>query len=131
MDISESMLSRRLVIFSEGQMHFRCEGGEYCEDTRLTPNSPKHNQHAAYDPSSTSLLRGAPRGRGFEIFQDLVAQYSRRELSYSEDVLNDFPGIINALRPFGNTGQYWLAGLPLERLVKSSLWIPTIRFPQT
>jgi hypothetical protein len=127
------MLSRRLIIFSEGQMHFRCEGGEYCEDTRVVSNASKASKPeqppAAYDRNSTSLLRGAPRGQGFKIFQDLVAQYSQRELSFPDNILDAFSGIINALRPFGDVDQYWIAGLPLKRLVESLLWLPTYQMP--
>ncbi|KAK0121897.1 hypothetical protein ONS95_010174 [Cadophora gregata] len=124
----ESKLSRRLIIFSDGQMHFRCEGGEFCEDTRIETQSRTGEPGRAYSPFlSTSLLLGAPHGRGFDIFQDLVAQYSQKVLSYPEDILNGFSGIINALKPFGTIGQYWISGLPVEgsRLVDSLLWIPT------
>ncbi|KAF8857897.1 hypothetical protein BDZ45DRAFT_743903 [Acephala macrosclerotiorum] len=111
----ESKLSRRLIVFSDGQVHFRCEGGEYCEDTRV--ESPRFKQTEYENPfQSMSLLHGAPQGRGFEIFQDLVSQYSLKHLSLPNDILNGFSGIINALRPFGAIGQNWRAGLPLDRL---------------
>ena len=124
----ESKLSRRLIVFSEGQMHFRCEGGEYCEDTRVgkpTRSGALGWENGPY--SSTSLLLGAPHGMGFRIFQDLVAHYSQKVLTYPEDILNGFSGIINALKPFGAIGQYWISGLPVQGpgLIDSLLWIPT------
>ncbi|KAH9219794.1 hypothetical protein DL95DRAFT_383998 [Leptodontidium sp. 2 PMI_412] len=73
--------------------------------------------------SPTFTLHKILDGRGFEIYQELVAQYSQKELSFPEDILNGFSGIINALKPFGNVGQYWISGLPVggNRLVILSM----------
>lgn len=115
-------------------MHFKCEGGHFCEDTSAvaTPKGTRTAQpgYAYMDTKSKSLLGGAPYGDGFGIFQDLVAQYSQRQLTNSDDVLNGFSGIVNALRPFGSIGQYWCAGMPLGRnLVESLSWFPTYNMP--
>lgn len=58
----------------------------------------------------------------FNIYEDLVKSYCRRELSYQSDILNAFAGIMSALQE--HFGWRFLSALPEEALDLALLWKP-------
>lgn len=133
----ETMLSRRLLYFTEAQAYFQCSCGICCEDSigeyhdpaahfAITTNlwnpknlynaDPDHNYgelsivHSMYSSESDAL--GA--------YNTFVSYYLRRDLSYSEDILNAFDGLLHIFERSMDT-RFWY-GLPEKWFDHALLW---------
>ncbi|PVH95793.1 HET-domain-containing protein [Periconia macrospinosa] len=102
----EYILSSRRLIFNDGLVRWECAEGEWQEDFQ---GKLKH-EIEAYKifkrPGETFSI--FPRQ---EHLMDLIGEYSTRELSYEEDILNAFTGVMGALCKSWKGG--FLSGLPL------------------
>jgi hypothetical protein len=61
----------------------------------------------------------------WEIYLELVRQYSQKELSYPSDELAAFEGIMRRLSSTWNTK--FLAGLPISALLTTLHWVPSCK----
>ena len=106
----EAVLSRRCIVFTAEQMFFVCRQESMCEsiDYRV-PQSKSSQFQEPKSPLHTIL--GIPRRRDGEVQKPMLShyihEYTKRNLSREEDVLNAFRGIL-ARCPHQS---YW--GLPI------------------
>jgi len=111
--LQEAMFSRRLLVFYKDGLHWEC----IC-------SAPKH------DSLSLHNLWNAPTGAYSFIesnlpdlseFARLVDEYNIRKLSFPEDVLKAFAGIVTALRATKFPGGF-RSGLPVDFFDIALLW---------
>jgi hypothetical protein len=115
----EYQFSIRALIFVNERVYFQCIHGCYGE-TRLTwpfRGPPKIN---SVDSRLSSLEE-------FEKYLQHVQEYSKRVLTYEEDVLNAFSAILEDYATRNNTGLCW--GLPQDRFSLALMWVNNIESP--
>ncbi|KAL7895199.1 HET domain-containing protein [Trichoderma sp. TUCIM 5745] len=99
----ESFLSRRIVIFAKQQLIFRCQTQIHCED--------------GHDGNYTGVLVGAIRGQIFDVWRDVVKEYSAKDIHDPFDCFGAFSGVSRTLQKAlaqaktGNNNPRYLAGL--------------------
>jgi hypothetical protein len=91
----ERILSRRNVVFVNGQVFFQCQLRTWSEDT-CYESEPSN---ATPDIPWGSLLARAlsQENSPYESFRDLIMFYSDREFSYDSDALNAASGLLRML----------------------------------
>jgi hypothetical protein len=137
----EQLLSRRLLLFHQGSILWQCRETSFCEDapsaakpnhesfhpleklslqwaSRETPRSSDANQ--PHHPISGALLRPAV----FTQYAKAVEEYTRRSLTFPDDVVHAFEGIAGQLGH--HIGSTYLAALPETYLDVALLWIPLV-----
>ncbi|KAL6695392.1 heterokaryon incompatibility domain-containing protein [Trichoderma pleuroticola] len=97
----EYVLSKRVVFFLGTRIFWQCE------------DSIRSSTHEAIS---------VPTWPDFSIYADLVCPYNGRELTYKEDGLSAFLGVLNYLAPAFPEG--FLFGLPRHYLDHALLWQP-------
>jgi hypothetical protein len=109
----EGILSRRVLMFTDYQMSFHCAGdswveglGEYLTQAEMirfgqTP--------AILSLPGKHVTHSSPVD--FKSYSDLVALYSRPQLTFERDTLNAFRGIMHDMRRLHSTA-FNLCGLP-------------------
>ncbi|KIW03942.1 uncharacterized protein PV09_04779 [Verruconis gallopava] len=114
----EKHLSSRLLIFTAGQVFWRCRTSTFCEDVYLETSS---------ESSTISRRLETSRIRNFMISQDsdphsrlsqLLVDYTTRQLRYDSDALDAVSGILSKFAPTFTF--FW--GLPIENMVESLYW---------
>ena len=115
----ESLISRRKIIFHNGQAEWRCQHHLILEDCNLPLDVWSYDLQFAN-------LHVSP-WPNFPQYVDLVQQYCRRELSYDDDALAAFAGVLNLFSQ-SFLGSFHF-GLPELFFDISLLWQPrcTIR----
>ncbi|OBT51669.1 hypothetical protein VE04_07840, partial [Pseudogymnoascus sp. 24MN13] len=119
----ERILSRRLLYFTEAQIHFQCRSciccediyGEYSRSTRIASGAvnPLEREVWATDAAYSPV---------FNIYEGLVKSYCGRQLSYHSDILNSFSGIMSALQELH--GLKFISALPEQEFGLALLWRP-------
>ncbi|KAI1447075.1 HET-domain-containing protein [Annulohypoxylon stygium] len=100
----EALLSRRLLIFTDSQLYFECQG--------LTREDSYIDNKSIISTFNPSIFHKKDFGlRREEIFH-YISEYSRRQLTFEEDRLNGFLGILGSLAE-ASEPIYHLFGVPL------------------
>jgi hypothetical protein len=139
--MQERNLSRRCLYFTENQVYFQCWTVTYSEDVfsrkprgiqskyLSTLNHPFSSLNYPENPLITvpelrKALAEDPNewNLGFQLYSNLVFQYTKTQLSYESDILNAFAGIINVLE--NCCGWSFSNGIPENILDFTLLWIP-------
>lgn len=122
----EWKLSKRLMLFAEEQITWKCDHVSCWEDdfepefrqSEIEPDSVGQTLARDYDPDRLPL-----KGKiNFRLYARAVEGYSVRSLSFDSDALNAFAGIMNYLRPIMRSG--YVYGLPETELDEALLWQP-------
>jgi hypothetical protein len=117
----EKMLSKRLLIFAEDQVHFHCCAATYCEDTHLENSNPNVSfefEQEYYFREESKQHNGKS---AFQQYCTYVIGFTNREFTFECDILNAFAGVAGLLeRELG--GLFW--GLPERCFGDSLLWSP-------
>lgn len=133
----ETMLSRRLLYFTDAQAYFQCSCGICCEDSvgeyhdpaayvAITTNlwNPKNLYNADPDRNYGELSivhsRYSLESEALGAYNTFVSYYLRRELSFTEDVLNAFDGLLHIFERSMVT-KFWY-GLPEKWFDHALLW---------
>ncbi|KAJ4303213.1 hypothetical protein N0V90_002106 [Kalmusia sp. IMI 367209] len=129
----EGLLSKRCLMFTDHQMYFRCTRDARCEDVVTEPGTEEFQSHPAKPRLRESkvdyllnseFLQATKDQDWFSEYVHVVANYTKREMSFDTDINNGFTGIMNKLSPyFDGTG--FMSGHPFARFEKSLLWYPT------
>jgi hypothetical protein len=140
----EAVLSPRCVYFTQEQVYFECNMLQCCESIDET-NSPFHNmpyekrrevanscvchgytQNALgtgiyRDPMSEVNSKLVMNKRGLEKYNELICNFSLRDITFSGDALNACSALVQRLQgsPF-ERGFFW--GLPIEVIHIALLW---------
>lgn len=129
----EQCLSKRCVYFTPHEVFFVCNEGKWRERYCLEPLGVTDfarcgppfwtNLKEDHDSSPYLCLTDSEKANlGFEEYQKALATYTRRDLTFSEDILNAFSGIFNKFCP----GQDVVVtqGLLAQLLPRTLLWYP-------
>lgn len=138
----ERLLSRRLIVFTHGQMIWHCRRMICREDMSIVDSGVPYPplqwlslrpQHMGVDTGSkwidgsTEITRyGATRLVRSAVFAEytrVIEEYTHREISYESDVLNAFAGLLHIFSRFFRCKT--LLGLPESLLDVALLWKPT------
>ncbi|TAQ91339.1 hypothetical protein B7494_g308 [Chlorociboria aeruginascens] len=126
--LQESWLSRRMLIYSSGQLSWRCrtrvqvDGGVTKSNTYWNIKDTyrfDENGEMIYDDGS----KVPDSGKDFifgTMWRDIVGELSSRTLSVAADKLNALEGIVQELRL--QTGDEYVAGLWKQHLVSQLSW---------
>ena len=112
----ESVLSRRVIVFTEHGLEWRCQ-------ETAAQEQDHHIRETASTYSDLSLAREDTKWACLKKWDNLLSAYLSRKLTYDNDILRAFSGICSALA--GSMSGGFLYGLPQEFFDVSLLWIPT------
>ena len=138
----ERLLSRRLIVFTHGQMIWHCRRMICREDMSVADSGVPYPplqwfslkpQHMGVDTGSewidgsTEITRHGTtrlvRSAVFAEYTKAIEEYTHREISYQSDVLNAFAGLLHIFSRFFRCKT--LLGLPESLLDVALLWKPT------
>jgi hypothetical protein len=135
----EQVFSRRAFVFTPSLVFFACRVGIMREDcvfsadsllgvngqvvARFTekPGTDRLNEEASRPLFyfGTSFPSERTRARAWELWADLLPQYSRRKFTTENDRINAFKGMLRALEPHL---EGFRSGLPKKFFARSLLW---------
>lgn len=135
--LQERLLSPRVVHYAGDQIYFECETEirsecgfkfpnvnfdlQHCLSTQCIPFEEHGIQNGAgisFIPGRPSGARGSPRQQGGWL--SLVEDYSRRQLSVSDDKLSAIAGVARIISE--ETGDYYIAGVWANHLMEDIFW---------
>lgn len=99
----EMQLSRRLIVLTSYGIHFHCSKAGAKLPVWYLPSVSKVSPWSAYN--------------------NILTEYTSRQLSYKVDTLNGIAGMARTLARF--TDDSFLAGIPSKQIVYGLLWQPT------
>ncbi|KAF2188338.1 HET-domain-containing protein, partial [Zopfia rhizophila CBS 207.26] len=115
----ESVLSKRLLIVSYQQIYFTCRHGHtFCEDMAL-----ESSENPAIYGERDGHIYGVTGKTNFEVYAGAVEEYTSRNITYHEDALKAFAGVLSYLE-MSFQGFEFLYGLPDTELDQALLWYP-------
>lgn len=114
----EKVLSSRLLYFTEEDIYYQCLEGEKCEQDCHADNTVSYTRETLVELGS--VLATAHGRVPFQIFGDCVHAYTRRGLTYPDDILNAFTGLMSYLSNRFEWVFCW--GLPNDNFAFALLW---------
>ncbi|KAI9878060.1 MAG: hypothetical protein M1830_002039 [Pleopsidium flavum] len=123
----ERALSRRLLIFREGQVYFQCRQTVFYEDT-VSDIPTKHIKITAFPkaehPSANTHFEDADdRRKGLGYYQRMVEFFTRRKVSFADDALNACEGLLSQYRKLSDMDDSRFSfGLPLANFTHALCW---------
>jgi hypothetical protein len=121
--LQERILSQKKLIFSHEQIYFECEHGRMTEDFCADTHDYKVELHKPWQDDIRYTIK-LPGKSNLDIYCDMVKEYTKRSLSYEEDIIAAFEGISNELSEHLFCGNPFLLGIPLPVLDIGLLWQP-------
>jgi hypothetical protein len=129
----EATLSSRSVYFSDRQLYFECNG-MHCSESLDITRSWSHKLSQASNltdkPFNTWMMRQVGRGvfrcsldnssRRFSSYAEAVHRYAYRKLTFADDMLRAFDGVLKRQRFAYPKGFFF--GLPLEDFDWGLVW---------
>jgi hypothetical protein len=115
----EGILSTRLLFLFDAQIYFNCyHGYSFCEDVAFE-ESPRG---AGGSMQVSGQIYVVNAQTNFETYAEAVEEYSSRNISFHEDTVKAFAGILSVLKT-SFRGDF-LFGLPDTELDQALLWQP-------
>ncbi|PQE08780.1 hypothetical protein CJF31_00010294 [Rutstroemia sp. NJR-2017a BVV2] len=116
----ESVLSKRLLVFTDYQTYYSCEIAEFAQDYIQSVNADGSQQEAQCF-SNVDSPKLSPLSYFSDEFRIIIRDYSARELSYDSDGLNAVSGVLRNYKR--GTNDRFLCGLPISDLFEfGMLW---------
>ncbi|KAF8534403.1 heterokaryon incompatibility protein-domain-containing protein [Trichophaea hybrida] len=124
------------IFFTGHQLYYQCDRDVWCEDVYAESSTKRlHKQtYPSLGPHKLVLYPVRSNDQhalkptihsAFGDYMSQVAEFTCRNLTGPNDMLDAFTGIANVLRHFpGNRG--FIAGLPVMGLDNAILWMPTV-----
>jgi hypothetical protein len=132
--LQEYALARRVLFFTGSYTFLRCEKGLWCEDFGLGFSNCFEND-LKWDLPLPPFYRKKPDpDRHYSsTFSQLLAEFVRRSLSYDEDILNAFTGILTRMKDDIGSLEFGthLWGLPSKEFGAALQWTTNLPFPST
>lgn len=117
----EYILSKRVVFFLGTRIFWQCECAVW-DSSQLRPQQDDKPSPGTLSEVAPMRQLSVPTWPDFSIYADLVCPYNGRKLTYKEDGLSTFLGVLNYLAPAFPEG--FLFGLPRLYLDHALLWQP-------
>jgi hypothetical protein len=138
----EQCLSQRCLYFTAEETFFNCievqrrEGYDYGEessgelDVQVRTGSPWWSMKLRrdLDPTPYQYLGDVNSGLDIQTYQKAVQDYSRRNLTFPQDILNAFDGVFNRFKKSGDSFDLSIRqaqGIPTHFLFQAILWFPS------
>ena len=118
--MQEKFLSRRTLLFTQEQVFWSCQQAYYCEESHF--EVPK-TRVTHYNPSIHKLnALGLEKGDSgsWELYGNLIENYTRRDLTYAGDILAAFQAILDVMQKATKSGFLW--ALPHSRFELGLSW---------
>ncbi|CAO2651671.1 Nn.00g042410.m01.CDS01 [Neocucurbitaria sp. VM-36] len=105
----EAVLSRRCLFFTNRQVYFVCPEMESCESIvrQYATQSGPQEVYTAFNANVLQATHHTEEGTSLQKFADHITAYSSRHLTYEEDILDAFRGLLTR-SPF-----YTYYGIPI------------------
>ena len=117
----EKVLSRRTLSFTNHGLEWRCQ-------EVVAQEQDLKNRQPASDHRDLSIARADTQWPCLKKWDNLVSYYLKRTLTYEEDVLRGFSGILGALD--GSMSEGFHFGLPQQFFDVALLWVPREQLAQ-
>ena len=111
----ERVLSRRILSFTESGLEWRCREASAEEQSLEVTRHPSAS-------TNSIILRANTSWPDLRAWDDLISEYMRRNLTYEEDILRAFSGILESLGSSMLGGFFF--GLPQLFFDAALLWVP-------
>ncbi|KAL7621370.1 hypothetical protein AAE478_008691 [Parahypoxylon ruwenzoriense] len=138
----EQCLSPRCLYFTPNEVFFNCQETQWTEAYSLRYPLPEDMEVQVRtgppwwggklrkdpDPTPYRYLRGPYTAQDIQEYQRAVQDYSRKDLSFQNDVLNAFEGIFNRFNTSSRTLNLTITqaqGIPNDVLFQAILWFPS------
>ena len=96
--LQEQYLSRRTIVFVNGQAYFRCRKRIWSEDTCADLNPKQHDSEAWFTNivalAQESLENDDDPERFYIYLQECVSRFQMRTLTHDDDAINAMAGIL-------------------------------------
>ncbi|KAI5926683.1 heterokaryon incompatibility protein-domain-containing protein [Camillea tinctor] len=115
----ERLLSRRCIIFAEGQVYFQCRSAVMSQDIFHDERSGGWSLDWTSSPLRTL---GELRRKAFWFYMKCILLYTGRDLTHPKDVLTAFQGTSWLLQQRLNAPLFY--GLPASHFDLALLWMP-------
>jgi len=125
----EKVFSRRMLVFTDLQAFWQCHEATWFEDTVLEPwednvtavrlGERRHSMSKGFS-STLELTHGVHLPPSRHRYRELVAAYLHRQLSFPEDILNAFRGVLKQQVESDEGGDLW--GIPRKHLAATIGW---------
>jgi hypothetical protein len=122
-------LSKRVLVFTDYQVYFKCSNMVWCEDTALETDRCSASRYKRWRP----LRWPGDRGTGEEIetvglvdfgdYASVIKSFTPRTLGKVKDGVDAITGVLATLTP--NMGQFF-SGLPRKYFAAALLWQPKL-----
>jgi hypothetical protein len=134
--LQEYALARRVLFFTGSYAFLRCKEALRCEDFGLGFSNCYEKDRKWDLPLPPFYRRKAAFGRHYpSTFSQMLAQYVRRTLTYKEDILDAFTGILARMedREYGpgGIGEKHIFGLPSKQFGAALQWTTKLPWPTT
>lgn len=118
----EKILSKRTIILLDDDIFWDCQCALWdCNGLDpFTETNQQAGEEGGHDPVNMRLTPNT--SMDFSLYVELVCPYNARDLSYAQDVIPAFTGILNTLAPAFPDG--FVAGIPLAYMANMLLWQP-------
>ena len=108
--LQEQYLSRRTIVFVNGQAYFRCRTRLWSEDT-CAEFSPTERDEGAWTTNIVALAQDAldtddDPERFYIYLQECIWRFQKRSLSFDDDAINAMAGILTRISSLGGI-QIW------------------------
>ena len=129
----EHLLSRRGLIFLDGEIYFQCQSELWGEE-KATLNLMDWNPCYLYSGAEKTLnklsglsgwkyaIRTRPWTDVFGFYTELVSEYSWKQFSYPSDIIRAFGGILRVLE--AHLDVQFVHGVPIQLIECALLWTP-------
>ncbi|KAK8851106.1 HET-domain-containing protein [Apiospora arundinis] len=122
----EMVFSRRKLLFQYQMVRWECCFGGWHESTGVTGHIPGENikgtSSQKFSNGNNLVLEGLSAESTLNRYYRLVERYNIRNLSYPEDGLRAYLGVIKRFSEVVPGGFFW--GLPISSLHSALLWQP-------
>ena len=130
----ERLLSQRAIFFTDHQVYYQCDRDVWCEDVYAESSTKRLHKQTYPSLGPRKLLLHSVRSQDQHVlkptiqsaFGDYISQvqdFTCRNLTAPNDVLDAFTGIANVLRHSPGSRSF-VAGLPVMGLDNAILWMP-------
>ncbi|KAK8043540.1 hypothetical protein PG993_005970 [Apiospora rasikravindrae] len=125
----EDMFSRRKLLFQYQLVRWECRCDEWHESTGVSGRTPGRGPPPARqrrNPKVNAMIsKGLPENKALMEYFNVVSAYNIRNLTYPEDGLQAYLGILSQLSDIFPEGFFW--GLPISSFHAALLWQPRER----
>ncbi|KAL5364970.1 heterokaryon incompatibility protein-domain-containing protein [Aspergillus floccosus] len=127
----EQCLSKRVLYFTAEEVYFNCSEKEgRPRDVQVRTGPPMWNSKLRKDPDPTPYhYLGDVSGRDeAQRYQTAVQDYTRKQLTFQQDVFNSFEGIFNRFKRLGPGSDLSIRhtqGISTQFLYQGILWFPS------